>query len=529
MRPAPLLLLLVCGCQTLPHLPDRTVTELSSAPGAWIKGSARGLISPPRILNNEDFIYDAKFSPNSQEVALSRLGMKSFDVLVWALNAPPKQVAEASVNLHEFDVESVEFSPDGKWVAAVSRDGSVRVYDAATGQPAGAWLTEEPLTTVAFHPQGGYLAVGSEKGLITVLKVEVQGPKVLFRFATEQRVHVGQVRALAFGADGRLFSGGWDKTLVVLTAEDKPAASHSAAVHFERKGGFAQMRGTLNDVASVLFAFDARMPQVVVLRSALAQSVGIEPSKLTDTLNLTSSFGNQVARIAHGVRLSFKGLKLENIDAVICDACVPADAQAVLGQGFASLVDFAFDDTQSQAILNRKGGDASSVESLLAIKESKRFTFPAFINDVSIDRRGKVLGVAFSEAKGERTREVYEREKRGEIEPAREWDVGARVDAETGTVLEKFAGHHGVVATAGISPDGATLATGGWDKRVLLHTRVVPVEERFGWAIRRVRFSPDGRWLAVGAWTPQNPLGDHKSDRSAVVWEVSYSEAEVDR
>ena len=94
-------------------------------------------------------------------------------------------------------------------------------------------------------------------------------------------------------------------------------------------------------------------------------------------------------------------------------------------------------------------------------------------------------------------------------------------------VLGKYKGHRGVVATAGISPDGASLATGGWDKRVLLHGEGVPAEEKFGWAVRRVRFSPDGRWLLAAAWTPQNPLGEHKSDRSAGVWEVSYLQAEI--
>ena len=112
--------------------------------------------------------------------------------------------------------------------------------------------------------------------------------------------------------------------------------------------------------------------------------------------------------------------------------------------------------------LKRKGGDATTGEKLLALTESHRFTFPAFVNDLSLDRAGKVLGVAFSETKAERTREVYEREKKGTVEPEREWDVGARVNAETGEVLQKLRGHHGVVATAGISADGTTLRRAAW-------------------------------------------------------------------
>ncbi len=522
------LLLGLCGCQSLPHVPDSTLAQVAARPGAYLTGAPTGL-HPVKVLNEEDFIYDLKFSSNSQKVALSRLGMKSFDVLVWQLSDPLKEVSSAAVNPHEFDVESVDFSPDGKWVAAVSRDGSVRAFDAASGQSAGAWLTEEPLVSLAFSPDGGSLALGSEKGLVTVLKVEPKAGKLLVRVASEVRAHTAAVRGLAFAPDGRLFSGGWDKTVAVFATKEQPASTGAAAVHFERKGGFSQLRGTFNDVASVLFALDARMPQVVVMKASLAQAVGVDPSRLTDTVNVTSSFGTQVARVVHGVRLSFKGMKLDNVDAAVCDACIPADALAVLGQGFSDAVEVAFDETLGQALLKRRGAEGAPGESLLALTEQQRFSFPAFVNDLTVDRAGKVLGVAFSQTRAERTREVYEREKKGTNEPEREWDVGARVDANTGAVLAKLRGHHGVVATAGISADGATLATGGWDKRLLLHVAGEAVAHAFGWAVRRVRFSADGRWLGAAAWTPQNPLGDHKSKPSAVVWELSYAGVDVAR
>lgn len=511
-------LLILAGCKTLPPLPESTLASLKGS--AYLKGVPTGLLEP-RVLNDVDFVYDAKFSDDSRRVAISRLGMHTFDVVVWAAG---EKVCEASVNKHEFDVEAVAFSPDGAHVASVSRDGTLRVFDAVTGKPGGGWITEEPLISLAFHPSGRYLALGSETGLVTVLAMDAQ---VKFRFATELQVHQGSVRALAFTADGRLITASWDKSIAVLTAQEQATAANAAAVHFERKGGYAQLRGTINDVASVLLALDARMPQVLVLRSALAQAIGIDPTQLTETVSVTSSFGPQLARVAHGVRLSFKGMKLENLDAVVCDACIPADAQAVLGAGFTEKVTLAFDETRAQAVLERKAASDTKSDPLLTLTEEKRFTFPAFPNDLSIDRAGKVLGVAFSETRAERTKEVYLREKRKEVEPEREWDVGARIDAQTGSVLQKVHGHRGVVSTAAISPDGRTLATGGWDKRVLLHIGPAPVVEKFGLAVRRVRFSPDGRWLAVAAWTPQNALGNNRSDRSAVLWELAYSSVEV--
>jgi WD40 repeat protein len=89
-----------------------------------------------------------------------------------------------------------------------------------------------------------------------------------------------------------------------------------------------------------------------------------------------------------------------------------------------------------------------------------------------------------------------------------------------------------VVATAGISPDGRSLASGGWDKRLYLWRdgQETPVAERgFGWSVRRVRFSPDGRLVGVAAWTPQKATGNQESDPAAALFSVRYATPFVER
>ncbi len=326
-------------------------------------GCATAPFTSRTVLNDVDFVYDAQFSADGHRVAVSRLGLHTFDVQVFE---GARKLSEAAVNPHAFDVESIAFSPDGARVAAVSRDGNVRLYDANTGRLLGEHHAEGPLVSVAFGPEG--IAAGGESGIVTFLSATLEP-------MAEVQAHQAEVSALAFGPDGRLFTAGWDKTIAV--------------------------------------------------------------------------FENQ--------------------------------------------------------------------------REVKRFRYAAFPNDLTLDRDGRVLGVAFSESKAERSPEVFAREQRGEVEPEREWDTGARLDADDGTVLEKRSGHHGVVATAAISPDGTTLATGGWDGVVWLHRKPAVKLERFGLGVRRVRFSADGSQLAAAAWTPQNPLGNHRSDPSAVVWTFKTS------
>ena len=199
-----------------------------------------------------------------------------------------------------------------------------------------------------------------------------------------------------------------------------------------------------------------------------------------------------------------------------------------MGAAFLERVEVATDEAAGEAVLTAKAGAAGvSASSSQTLVEARRFTLPAFVNDLTLDARGARLGVALSESKAERSYEVYQREKKGEVEPERPWDVGAIVDAASGKVLETARGHHGVVATAGIAPDGKALATGGWDRTVRLFPSGSGAAQKYGLAVRRVRFTADGTALVVAAWTPQNVLGDHQSEPAATVSEVSWSGATV--
>jgi WD40 repeat protein len=60
-------------------------------------------------------------------------------------------------------VTSVAFSPDSTTLASASPDHTVRLWDLATSRPIGAPLTGHtgPVTSVAFSPNGTTLATGS--------------------------------------------------------------------------------------------------------------------------------------------------------------------------------------------------------------------------------------------------------------------------------------------------------------------------------------------------------------------------------
>jgi WD40 repeat protein len=514
-------LAVIAGCRTLPKTPVEALARLKASPSGHLTGTV-GALGPPTVLNREDFVWDARPSPDASRVALSRLGMKSFHLSVHSLAQPQKPAVDVAVNPLEFNVEALEWSPDGALVATVSRDRSVRLFDAQTGALQAQWLTDEALTTVSFHPRGEWLAVGSTKGLVTVLR----WPEL--SFVAEVRAHRDEVSGLAWAATGELFSSSWDKTVAVWHVDEATQTARSSRVLFEKKSGLNVFRGVVEGRASAAFVIDARTP-VVVLRGALAQAAGLDVPSLTETLSIPTAMGAQLAPVARGRSVTLKNVTLTGVDLAICDACVPQDAQAVLGQVALERLEVATDATTNEYVFTPKeGASGVTATSPRTLARRRVLAFEASVNDVTVDAAGAVLGLALSETKAERTKAVYDREKKKEVEPERPWDCAARVDAQTGQVLERLGGHRGVVSTAAVSPDGRTVVSGGWDKTVVLHRPgASQIESPYGWAIRRVRFSRDGRLVTVAAWTPQNPLNDHQSDPAGVVYEVLYLDAAV--
>jgi WD40 repeat protein len=106
---------------------------------------------------------------------------------------------------HKASVSRFAFGPDGKTFAVVT-GSEVRVYDPPRTRPAGRSLAHlEPVTDVAYSPDGQ-----------TLLTACQDGRALLWSVATgdalgEPLAHHGPVRAIAFGPDGKsLLTGGDD-------------------------------------------------------------------------------------------------------------------------------------------------------------------------------------------------------------------------------------------------------------------------------------------------------------------------------
>jgi hypothetical protein len=112
---------------------------------------------------------------------------------------------------------SLVYTPDGRSVAMGLRDGTVRLWEAATGGQQVVYGTHpRSVTALAVSPDGRYLASAGVERIIRVRDL-VSGWSV-----AHMRGHEGRITALAFAPDGCIWSASEDANIVVWHGPQRP-------------------------------------------------------------------------------------------------------------------------------------------------------------------------------------------------------------------------------------------------------------------------------------------------------------------
>ena len=134
---------------------------------------------------------------------------------------------------HTFSVNSVAFSPDGKYIVSGSSDHTIQVWDAQTGSQLGNPFKghTHSVWSVAFSPDGRYIVSGSWDYTIRVWDAQTGG-----QMGNPLKGHTSFICSVAFSPDGRyIVSGSYDYTIRIWDAQTggqvgDPLKGHTAYV-----------------------------------------------------------------------------------------------------------------------------------------------------------------------------------------------------------------------------------------------------------------------------------------------------------
>jgi len=170
-------------------------------------------------------IWSVAYSPDGETVATA---IDDGSVRLW--NAHTGQL-RGRITAHQSPVWNLAYNHDGSLLATAGDDGLVMLWDTKSNREHDRHDLKTPIRSLAFSPDGKHLATGTRSGEVRVWDINTWKP-------ITTTGHTGVVMSLAFSPDGKLLaSGGGDMMVNIWEIQDGEArerakfAGHKGGVY----------------------------------------------------------------------------------------------------------------------------------------------------------------------------------------------------------------------------------------------------------------------------------------------------------
>jgi WD40 repeat protein/serine/threonine protein kinase len=182
----------------------------------WDVDSGSELIT---LRGHDGVISSVAFSPDGRRIISGSGGWDNTIIggdntlKVWDANNGSELM---TLRGHEGGINSVAFSPDGRWIVSGSGDKALKVWDVDSGSELMTFEGHRGLvSSVAFSPDGKRVVSGSWDGTVRVWNAENRSKLMTLKG------HKDGVHSVAFSLDGkRIVSGSWDCMLKVWDVDN---------------------------------------------------------------------------------------------------------------------------------------------------------------------------------------------------------------------------------------------------------------------------------------------------------------------